>query len=220
MNNSPNSIEASLRDVGLPTSAIAQMNEASMKAATRSEMQAAKPAKTKKPRRANGKSTPSRQTTAQMISARPPQVTLSLDDDRLDLVYSVQYGRETYKQVLPVADGRFIQSIGGLIEPLVKMTNALLHGEDLRKLNQLYSRDDQGRPTKDPLRVDGQVQFRPNSLDATRSYWQALTSSTAVCTALAQLGEAIDALKQDENIKLNVQSVSKDDRSDGAHISL
>lgn len=218
MINLPHDDQYSQESTDAPS--VAQMSEKDMKDVTKSKTQANKAEKTSQPKRAKGKTRPSKETLRQKVNRKPPQVTLSLDDDRLELVYSVQQDGQTYKQVMPVADGQFIQSVGGLIEPLVKMTNALLHGEDLRKLNQLYCRDDQGRPTKEPLRVDGQVQFRPNSLDATKSCWQALAQSEAVCAALAQLGNAIDELKQDGDIKLNAQSVSKDDRAEGARIDL
>jgi hypothetical protein len=200
-----------------------QMNEEQMKAATeqkKRESKSSRPSQSQQ-RKAKGNAKRSELSKSRNVGVKPPQVTLCLDDNRLDVVYSVQQNGHTYKEVMPVADGQFIKSVGSLINPIVKMTNAILHGEDLRDLNQLYARDDQGKPTKEPLKTkDGQVQYRPNSIDAARTYWSAIAQNAVVRDALVQLDKAIEAAQQDENIKLIKSSVTKDERNEGAHIDL
>jgi len=107
-----------------------------------------------------------------------------INEDSLDLEYSVVVDKQRYTAVQPLVKGDIARALAPLLVPLIKVTNALLQGHDLRKLKEARVRDNDGKLTDQRLKLDGEQLYVANPIDDLRYQWEVLAKSEMVRNAI------------------------------------
>jgi len=128
------------------------------------------------------------QSLAELVKKREANSPVfKINEDSLDLEYSVVMGKQRYTATQPLVKGELAKALAPLLAPFIRVANALLQGHDLRELKEARVRDNDGRLTDQRLKLDGEQLYVANPIDDLRYQWKVLEKSETVKNAIGFL---------------------------------